>query len=91
MRYIFVKSIRHNKTKTNDMTFTITNQQENRVSRTTRQTIKHFLYSNNEVSISGMDGKHSVWHKQGSRMSQKVDNLNIVDAVKFANNLINSI
>lgn len=73
------------------MKFTIENQKENRISRTTNQTIKHFLYSNNEVSISGMDGKHSVWHKQGHKMSQKIDNLNINDAVDFANKLILSI
>ena len=73
------------------MKFTIENQKENRISRTTNQAIKHFLYSNNEVSIVGMDGKHSVWHKQGKRMSQKIDNLNINDAVDFANKLILSI
>ncbi len=73
------------------MKFTIENQKENSISRTTKQTVKHFLYSNNEVSISGMDGNHSVWHKQGHRMSQKIDNLNINDAVDFANKLILSI
>jgi hypothetical protein len=73
------------------MTFTIENQKGNRISRTTTQTIKHFIYSNNEVTISGMNNKHSVWLKQGTRMSQKVDGLNLVDAVSFANNLMSSI
>jgi len=73
------------------MTFTIANQQDNKITNTTTQTIKHIMYSNNEVSISGMNNLHSVWHKQGSRMSQKVDGLNLADAVDFANNLIKSI
>jgi len=73
------------------MTFTIANQQDNKITNTTTQTIKHFLYSNNEVSISGMNNIHSVWHRQGHRMSQKVDGLNLADAVDFANNLIKSI
>ena len=73
------------------MTFTIANQQGNRISRTTNQTIKHFLYSNNEVSISGMNNVHSVWHKQGHRMSRKVGGLNLNDAIEFANNLIKNI
>ena len=73
------------------MKFTNENQKENKITWTTKQTVKHFLYSNNEVSISGMDGNHSVWHKQGNKMSQKIDNLNISDAVDFANKLILSI
>ena len=73
------------------MTFTIANQQDNKITNTTTQTIKHFIYSNNEVSISGMNNIHSVWHKQGHRMSQKVNGLNLSDAVEFANNLIKSI
>ena len=73
------------------MTFTIANQQDNKITNTTTQTIKHFLYSNNEVSISGMNNLHSVWLKQGARMSQKVEGLNLADAVDFANNLIKSI
>ena len=73
------------------MTFTIANQQDNKITNTTTQTIKHIMYSNNEVSISGMNNLHSVWLKQGTRMSQKVDGLNLADAVDFANNLIKSI
>jgi len=73
------------------MNFTIANQQDNKITNTTTQTVRHFLYSNNEVTISGMDNLHSVWHKQGHRMSQKVDGLNLEDAVEFANNLINNI
>ena len=73
------------------MTFTIANQQDNKITNTTTQTLKHNLYSNNEVTISGMDNLHSVWHKQGHRMSQKVDGLSLADAVDFANNLIKNI
>ena len=73
------------------MTFTIANQQDNKITNTTTQTVKHIMYSNNEVSISGMNNLHSVWLKQGTRMSQKVDGLNLADAVDFANNLIKSI
>ena len=73
------------------MTFTIANQQDNKITNTTTQTIKHVMYSNNEVSISGMNNIHSVWHKQGHRMSQKVDGLNLSEAVDFANNLIKNI
>ena len=73
------------------MTFTIANQKDNKITNTTIQTIKHVMYSNNEVSISGMNNIHSVWHKQGHRMSQKVDGLNLSEAVDFANNLIKNI
>ena len=73
------------------MTFTIANQQDNKITNTTTQTVKHIMYSNNEVSISGMNNLHSVWLKQGTRMSQKVEGLNLADAVDFANNLIKSI
>mgnify|MGYP003627188194 FL=1 len=73
------------------MTFTIANQQDNKITNTTTQTVKHIMYSNNEVSISGMNNLHSVWLKQGARMSQRVDGLNLADAVDFANNLIKSI
>ena len=71
--------------------FTIENQQDNKITNTTTQNIKHFIYSNNEVSISGMNNLHSVWHKQGRRMSQKVDGLSLSEAVVFANNLMKSI
>ena len=73
------------------MNFTIANQQDNKITNTTTQTVKHFLYSNHELTISGMDELHSVWHQQGHRMSQKVNGLNLNDAVEFANNLINNI
>jgi uncharacterized protein YbcV (DUF1398 family) len=73
------------------MTFTIANQQDNKITNTTTQTIKHVMYSNNEVTISGMNNLHSVWHKQGRRMSQKIDGLNLAEAVDFANNLIKNI
>lgn len=73
------------------MKFTIRNQKSNSISRTTEQTIKHFIYSNNEITISGMEGKHSVWHKTGNRISRKIEDLNIIDAVDFANKLYLSI
>ena len=73
------------------MTFTIANQQDNSIANTTTQTVKHFIYSNNEVSISGINNVHSVWHKQGKRVSKKVSGLNLAEAVDFANNLMKSI
>ena len=73
------------------MTFTIANQQDNKITNTTTQAVKHNLYGNNEVTISGMNDLHSVWLRQGNRMSQKVDNLILADAVEFANNLIKNI
>jgi hypothetical protein len=73
------------------MYFTIENQLENNISRTTSQTIKHSLYSNNEVSISGLDGSHDVWHKFGHRMQMVAEGLSLVDAVEFSNKFIKSI
>jgi hypothetical protein len=77
--------------KTNKMTFTIANQKGNNITWTTSQKVKHNLYSNNEVSISGMGGVHTVWHKFGHRISQKANNLNLQQAVDFANKFIKSI
>lgn len=73
------------------MYFTIENQLENNISRTTSQTIKHSLYSNNEVSISGLDGSHDVWYKFGHRMQMVAEGLSLVDAVEFSNKFIKSI
>lgn len=87
MRYIFVG----NKTNKYIMTFSIANQKENNTTRTTIQRVKHIMYSNNEVSISGIDNIYIVWLKQGSRISQKASNLNLIDAVIFANKFIRSI
>ena len=33
------------------MTFTIANQQDNKITNTTTQTVKHIMYSNNEVNV----------------------------------------
>jgi len=73
------------------MEFTIENQKGNKITWTTSQKVKHNLYSNNEVSISGMGGVHTVWHKQGSRISQKAWGLNLLDAIDFANKYIKNI
>ena len=73
------------------MKFTIANQKGNNITRTSNQTIKHIMYGNNEVSICGMDSNHTVWHKQGSSISQKADGLNLNEAIDFANNFINNI
>ena len=91
MLYICNVNKAQKKIKLNIMSFTKENQRDNKITNTTVQTITHLLYSDNEVSISGMNGKHSVWHKQGRRMSQKVENINLDEAVEFANNLINNI
>lgn len=73
------------------MTFTIDNQKGNKITWTTSQVVRHNLYSNNEVSISGMRGVHTVWHKCGHRMSQKANNLTLQQAVDFANQFIKTI
>ena len=73
------------------MTFTIDNQKGNKITWTTSQVVKHNLYSNNEVSISGMGGVHSVWHKFGHRISQKANDLTLQEAVDFANQFIKTI
>jgi hypothetical protein len=73
------------------MYFTIENQLENNISRTTSQTVKHNLYGNNEVSISGLDGSHHVWHKFGHRMQVVAEGLSLVEAVEFSNKFIMSI
>jgi hypothetical protein len=38
-----------------------------------------------------MDNIHTIWHKQGSRISQKANDLNLIDAIKFANEYIKNI
>ena len=73
------------------MKFTIENQKGNNITWTTSQVVRHNLYSNNEVSISGMDNVHTVWHKQGSRITRINDGLNLNDAISFANNFIKNI
>ena len=73
------------------MTFSIENQKGNNITRTTSQVVKHTLYGNNEVHISGMDNIHTIWHKQGHRISQKANDLNLIDAIKFANEYIKNI
>ena len=73
------------------MKFTIENQKGNNITRTTSQTVKHAMYGNNEVSICGMNGSHTVWHKQGSRITRINDGLNLNDALSFANNFIKNI
>ena len=73
------------------MTFSIDNQKGNKITWTTSQVVKHNLYSNNEVSISGMGGVHTVWHKFGHRISQKANDLTLQEAVDFANQFIKTI
>jgi len=73
------------------MIFTIENQKGNKITVTTTQTVRHTLYGNTEVSISGMYGLHTVWLKQGSRVSQKANDLNLEDAILFANEFIKNI
>jgi hypothetical protein len=79
------------------MKFTIENQKGNKITNTTKQTVKLSIYSDNEVSITGIltriymtDAMHDVWHKQGKKMTKRGANLTLSEAVLFANNLINS-
>lgn len=73
------------------MNFTIENQKENRISRTTTQTVKHVIYSNVEVTITGWFDKLtgcSVWKKQGRKVSMIECELDLNKAIEIANQLI---
>jgi hypothetical protein len=82
-------------TKTNIMkTFTTENQKGNNITTTTVQTLKHAIYSNIEVSISGRwntKNECSVWVNTGSRMTQKFSNLTLDQAIVEANKLVREI
>lgn len=71
--------------------FTTENQKENRISRTTTQTVKHCIYSNIEVTVSGWFNKTSdckVWKQTGKKLSMVAEGLELSDAIKLANQLI---
>ena len=73
--------------------FTVENQLENNISRTTIQKLKHNMYSNIEVSICGWRGEansHDVWFFDGFKMSMKFGGLSLEQAVVEANILINN-
>jgi hypothetical protein len=72
-------------------TFTTENQKENNISRTTSQTVKHCIYSNIEVTISGWFNKTSdckVWKRQGKKISMIAEGLELNEAILISNNII---
>ena len=69
------------------------NQVENNISTTTKQTLKHCLYSNVEVTISvnyNDETDTSVWVFDGEKMSRKFNNISLEKAIIEANKLINN-
>ena len=69
------------------------NQVENNISTTTKQTLKHCLYSNVEVTISvnyNDETDTSVWVFDGEKMSRKFNNISLEKAIIEANKPINN-
>jgi len=69
------------------------NQVENNISTTTKQTLKHCIYSNVEVTISvnyNDETDTSVWVFDGEKMSRKFNNISLEKAIIEANKLINN-
>jgi len=68
--------------------FTSEGMESNHITRHLTQSLKHRVYHNVEVSISGMDNNpnsFSVWVKGFNEHSQIADDLNISQAVEIAN------
>ena len=70
------------------MKFTIEGQKGNSISWTTTQKVKHAIFSNVDVTISGMRGNHSVWVRMSKNMKRVADDLSLVDAIEMGNELI---
>ena len=71
--------------------FTTQNQEDNRISRTTTQTVKHSIYSNIEFTVTGFFNKTSdckIWKTQGKKVSVVGEGLELTEAVELANKLI---
>ena len=68
--------------------FTSEGMESNHITRHLTQSLKHRVYHNVEVSISGIDNNpngFSVWVKRFNKISKIVDGLNISQAVEIAN------
>ncbi len=68
--------------------FTSEGMESNHITRHLTQSLKHRVYHNVEVSISGIDNNpngFSVWVKRFNNHSQIADNLSISQAVEIAN------
>lgn len=81
----------NNETNNKMNSFTTQNQEDNRISRTTTQTVKHSIYSNIEISVVGFFNTTSdckVWKKQGKKVSMVAEGLELTEAVELANKLI---
>lgn len=70
--------------------FTTNGQIENRITRTTQQTVKHGFYSNQEFTIVGSDN-FKLWKKTGSSVSLIEVFSNIEEAVEAGNKLVTTL
>ena len=70
--------------------FTVSNQAENRISRTTTQTVKHNFYSNQEFSIVGLD-TFNLWRKRGTSLSMIQEFDTLEEAIEVGNKLVSSL
>ena len=68
--------------------FTFEGMESNHITRHLTQSLKHRVYHNVEVSISGIDNNpngFSVWVKRFNKISQIADDLDISQALEIAN------
>lgn len=70
--------------------FTTKGQIENRITRTTQQTVKHGFYGNQEFTIVGSDN-FKLWKKVGSSVSLVETFETIEEAVAAGNKLVNTL
>ena len=73
--------------------FTVDGMESNHITRTLTQSIKHRVYFNVEVFISGMDNNpkgFSVWVKRSKSISRICGDLNLSQAVEIANSHLNA-
>ena len=70
--------------------FTTSNQIENRITRTTQQTVKHSFYGNQEFTIVGSDN-FKLWKQVGSTVSLVEVFSTIEAAVEAGNRLVSSL
>ena len=70
--------------------FTTSNQIENRITRTTRQTVKHGFYGNQEFTIVGLD-TFKLWRKRGTSLSMIQEFDTLEEAIEVGNKLVSSL
>lgn len=72
-------------------TFSVDRQKWNNISNTTIQKVKHDIFKNIRVSISGSDLGFNVWLKVGKNITMKFEKLTLIQAVNEANKLIKNV